>query len=194
MASSNPPTTIRFRIGGRRTRGEAACRMRIHCLLDTSDREAHSSLLRNMIFKNPIRSLRSAPDIVVVESARAFSARVYFQNLCVGTISNNHFMSKFVVGLKTYAANAVRQGRLRKTSFNKAKPLKFNSKSRDCHRRSRPLHAHVRTFYPYARKKHRQLSAYRSSCKTACEQPTSFAPSQKTFCSTPASRFGSEQK
>jgi len=80
--------------------------MRVHCLFDTSDREAHSSLLRNTIFKNPIRFLRSAPDIVAVESAREFSARVYFRNLCVGTISNNHFMSEFVVGLKTCAANA----------------------------------------------------------------------------------------
>jgi len=53
--------------------------------------------------------------------------------------------------LSGIGSNAVRQGRLRKTPFNKAKPLKFNSKSRGCHRRSRPLHAHVRTFYPYAR-------------------------------------------
>jgi len=76
------------------------------------------------------------------------------------------------------------------------KPNRSNSiqKSRGCHRRSRPLHAHVRTFYPYVRKKHRQLSAYRSSCKTACEQPTSFASSQKASCTAPVFRPGSEQR
>jgi len=104
MASSNPPTTIRFRIGGRRTRGETACRMRAHCLFDTSDREAHSSLLRNMIFKNPIRSIHSAPDIVVVESARAFSARIQCQNTCVELFRRTTHPRNDVCS-KKYAAN-----------------------------------------------------------------------------------------
>ena len=51
-SSSEPPITIRFSFGGRRTRGEAACRTRAYCMFDAMSYKVYTSLLRNTIFNS----------------------------------------------------------------------------------------------------------------------------------------------
>jgi len=97
---------------------------------------------------NPAACHRSQPQKNIFSKAKPFVSDTSIQNVPLKILTMKLAAPLARTGSmfarSSECSNTVRQGRLRTRALIEAEALKFNSEKQGGHRRSRPLHAHVR--------------------------------------------------